>query len=69
MKTDDNFLETKNIALQGTHPESWSELLVDLRYPPVQGTDGHLWNTHVSQGVYVTMFDPFNALDGQTPFG
>ena len=53
---------------QGTHPESWSELLVDLHYPPTQAI-GHLWNTHVSRGVYLTFFDQFAALEGQVPYG
>ena len=54
---------------QGTHPESWSEMLVDLRYPPVHAKDGHLWGAHVSQGVYDTTFDNFRALNNRAPFG
>lgn len=59
---------TPHVA-QGTHVESWQELLVDLHYVPVHAKDGHIWDTHVSHGVYSTLFGPFSKLDGQTPFG
>ena len=42
---------------------------MDLRYLPVQSTDGRLWNTHVSQGLFATLFGPFSKLGGQSPFG
>lgn len=44
-------------------------MLVDLRYIPVESTGGRLWDTHVSQGVFETMFGPFSKLGGQNPFG
>ncbi|EKM59890.1 uncharacterized protein PHACADRAFT_170488 [Phanerochaete carnosa HHB-10118-sp] len=56
------------LVFKGTHVESWQELLVDLHYVPVHAKDGHVWETHVSQGVYATLFEPFSTLDGQTPF-
>lgn len=43
-------------------------MIVDMHYRPVQA-EGHLWNTHVSHGVYATLFEPFASLNGQTPFG
>ncbi|KAI0690866.1 Alpha/Beta hydrolase protein [Cytidiella melzeri] len=56
------------IVFKGTHVESWEEMLVDLRYIPVESTGGRLWDTHVSQGVFATLFGPFPKLGGQTPF-
>ncbi|KAI0092132.1 Alpha/Beta hydrolase protein [Irpex rosettiformis] len=56
------------IVFKGTHVESWEEMLVDLRYIPVESTGKHLWSTHVSQGVFATLFGPFPKLGGQTPF-
>ncbi|GJE87531.1 lipase family protein [Phanerochaete sordida] len=56
------------LVFKGTHVESWQELLVDLHYAPVHAQDGHVWDTHVSHGVYSTLFGPFSKLDGQTPF-
>ncbi|KAJ3556799.1 hypothetical protein NM688_g1821 [Phlebia brevispora] len=56
------------LVFKGTHPESWSEVLVDLHYLPIHATKGHLWETHVSRGVYTTLFDKFAKLEGQTPF-
>ncbi|PSR81016.1 hypothetical protein PHLCEN_2v6547 [Hermanssonia centrifuga] len=43
-------------------------MLVDLHYSPMQATEGHLWGTHVSEGVFMTMFGPFHRLGEQTPF-
>ncbi|THG96877.1 hypothetical protein EW026_g5032 [Hermanssonia centrifuga] len=34
----------------------------------MQATEGHLWGTHVSEGVFMTMFGPFHRLGEQTPF-
>ncbi|KAI0340820.1 alpha/beta-hydrolase [Trametopsis cervina] len=56
------------IVFKGTHVESWEEMLVDLRYIPVESTGGRLWDTHVSQGIFATLFGPFPKLGGQTPF-
>ena len=44
-------------------------MLVDLRYIPVESTGERLWNSHVSQGVFTTMFGSFQKIGGQIPFG